>query len=173
MTRSTKIYVAIVAGLAALWTYLMYRSAPTASSVMITDALILCGLAVAAELLSFLLPRSATGSMGFIPYFAAAIVVPSWPSVVSVILVKAAVELWTRRAPIKAVLNISSHALMELIAISTYTLLGGVSLHAFPDLFNLTHVTKVVGLAALVAFAAAHLANNIIVTGAIAFSSGR
>jgi putative nucleotidyltransferase with HDIG domain len=173
MRSITRFYVAGVATTALIWTYVMYRQAPLAPASMLTDALILCGLAVAAELLSFLLPRSATGSMGFIPYFAAAIVVPSWPSVVSVILVKAAVELWTRRTPIKALLNISSHALMELIAVSTYTVLGGVSLRAFDNLFDLTHVTKVAGIPALVAFAAAHLANNIIVTGAIAFSSGR
>src|SRR5678815_588662 len=109
MRGITRIYVAGVAATALVWTYVMYRSAPLAPQSMLTDALILCGLAVAAELLSFLLPRSATGSMGFIPYFAAAIVVPSWPSVVSVVLVKAAVELWTRRAPIKAILNVSSH----------------------------------------------------------------
>jgi putative nucleotidyltransferase with HDIG domain len=173
MRSITRFYVAGVAATALTWTYVMYRSAPLAPQSMLTDALILCGLAVAAELLSFLLPRSATGSMGFIPYFAAAIVVPSWPSVVSVVLVKAAVELWTRRAPIKAILNVSSHAMMELIAVSTYTVLGGVSLRSFENLFDLTHVTKVAGLPALIAFAAAHLANNIIVTGAIAFSSGR
>ena len=151
----------------------MYRAAPATAPSMMTDALILCVLAVTAELLSFLLPRSATGSMGFIPYFAAAIVVPAWPSVACVILVKTAVELWTRRAPIKAVLNVSSHAIMELIAVSTFLVLGGVGLRSIDNLFDLTHVTRVAGLPALVAFAAAHFANNLIVTGAIAFSSGR
>lgn len=151
----------------------MYRSAPAVPASMMTDALILCGLALTAELLSFLLPRSASGSMGFIPYFAAAIVVPAWPSVVCVILVKSAVEIWTRRAPIKAVLNVSAHALMELIAVSTFLALGGVGLRGFENLFDLTHVTRVAGLPALVAFAAAHFANNLIVTAAIAFSSGR
>jgi putative nucleotidyltransferase with HDIG domain len=140
---------------------------------MLTDASILCGLAVAAELLSFLLPRSATGSIGFIPYFAAAVVVPSWVSVVSVILVKASVELWIRRAPIKAVLNVSAHAVMELTAVTVFLALGGHSLRVFDNILDLTQITKDSGLPALVAFVCAHLANNTIVTGVIAVSSGK
>jgi HD-GYP domain-containing protein (c-di-GMP phosphodiesterase class II) len=140
---------------------------------MINDALILCGLAIAAELMRFLMPVSATGSMGFIPYFAAAIVVPAWPSVVCVILVKAAVELWTRRAPIKALLNISAHALAELLVVSVYLALGGVALHSIGNIHDLTHVTYVAGIPALIAFLIAHFSNNMMVTIAIALSSGR
>ena len=173
MRRITHYYVAGVAALAAAWTCALFATSPATSRVMVTDALILCALAITAELLSFLLPRAATGSIGFIPYFAAAVVVPAWPSVACVIVVKAAGELWTRRAPIKAILNVSSHALMELVAITVYTSLGGVSLRTIPDLRDLTHVTRIAGVPALVAFAIAHVANNLIVTGAIASSSGR
>jgi putative nucleotidyltransferase with HDIG domain len=140
---------------------------------MLTDAFILGALAITAEFLAYVLPRSASGSIGFIPYFAAAVVVPGWPSVVSVILVKCARELWVRRAPIKAILNVSSHALMELVAVAVFLGLGGQSLRTVGDLFNLTHVTKVVGIAALIAFIAANITNNLLVTGAIAVSSGR
>lgn len=173
MRKVTRVYVASVAAAAVIGTLLLYRSAPSASSAMLSDALILCALAITAELLSYLLPRSATGSIGFIPYFAAAIVVPGWPSVVSVILIKSVSELWARRAPIKALLNISAHAVMELVAVSVFLGLGGKSLRSIGDLLNLTHVTYVAGIPALVAFVAAHVANNVIVTGAIAVSSGR
>ena len=78
-----------------------------------------------------------------------------------------------RRAPIKAVLNVSSHALMELVAVSVFLALGGEGFASVGNLFDLTHVTRAAGIAALVAFIAAHLANNLIVTGAIALSSGR
>src|SRR3954462_7265014 len=125
MRSIIRVYVAGVAATALIWTFVLYRSAPGATQTMRTDALILCGLAVAAEMLSFLLPRSATGSIGFIPYFAAAVVVPRWPSVACVILVKSLVELWTRREPIKAALNIASHALMEMTAVGVYVMLGG------------------------------------------------
>lgn len=173
MRGATRSYVAAVTLLAAIWTLVLYRSAPMASPTMLTDALVLCGLSVAAELLSFLLPQSASGSIGFIPYFAAAVVVPSWPSVVSVVLVKAVMELRIRRTPIKALLNISAHAVMELVAVSVYLGLGGQSLRSIEHLHDLTHVTRVAGIPALLAFVTAHLANNVIVTAVIAVSSGR
>jgi HD-GYP domain-containing protein (c-di-GMP phosphodiesterase class II) len=173
MRNQTRLFVAGVALAAGLWTILLYWRAPSVSPAMINDALILCGLAIAAELLRFLMPVSATGSMGFIPYFAAGIVVPRWPSVVCVILVKAAVELWTRRAPIKAVLNISSHAVAELVVVSVYLALGGVSLTSFANIHDLTRVTYAAGIPALVAFLVAHFTNNLIVTMAIALSSDR
>jgi HD-GYP domain-containing protein (c-di-GMP phosphodiesterase class II) len=173
MRNYTRLYVAGVALVAALWTIVLFWRAPGVSPSMINDALILCGLAIAAELMRFLMPVSATGSMGFIPYFAAAIVVPAWPSVVCVILVKAAVELWTRRAPIKALLNISAHALAELLVVSVYLALGGVALHSIGNIHDLTHVTYVAGIPALIAFLIAHFSNNMMVTIAIALSSGR
>jgi HD-GYP domain-containing protein (c-di-GMP phosphodiesterase class II) len=173
MRSSTRLYVSVVTAAAAIWTVALYRHSPDIPQALVTDALILCALAIAAELLRFLLPASATGSIGFIPYFAAAVVVPAWPSVVCVVLVKSIVELWQRRAPIKAVLNISAHAMMELIAVTVYLGLGGVALGMVADPRNLTHVTRIAGLPALIAFAVAHLANNVIVTAAIALSSGR
>src|SRR5215831_5981121 len=149
-TTPIRCYVAAVVGLAVLGAYLMYRAAPMAVPSMFSDALILCGLAIAAELLSFLLPRSATGSIGFIPYLAAAIVVPGWPSVVSVMIVKAVAEISRRRAPIKATLNVASHGAMEVVAVSTYLALGGVGLRSIPHLLDLTEVTKTAGVPALV-----------------------
>jgi HD-GYP domain-containing protein (c-di-GMP phosphodiesterase class II) len=173
MQTRTRLFVAGVGAAAGLWTILLYASAPNVSSSMINDALILCGLAIAAELLCFLMPVSATGAISFIPYLAAGIVVPRWPSVVSVILVKSAVELWSRRAPIKALLNISSHAIAELVVVSVYLALGGVGLSTIGNVHDLTHVTYIAGIPALVAFLAAHFTNNLIVTTAIALSSNR
>ena len=173
MRTATRWYVAAVAAVAVIWSYLLFRNAPGASSTMLSDASVLCGLAIVSEALSFLLPRAASGSIGFIPYFAAAVVVPSWPSVVCVAGVKAAFELLARRTPVKAILNISAHALMELVAVSVYLGLHGQSLRLVEPIRDLTHVTRAVGLPALVAFVAAHVTNNVIVTGAIAVSSGR
>jgi hypothetical protein len=62
---------------------------------------------------------------------------------------------------------------MELVAVSVFLGLGGHSLRAVTNPLDLTQVTRLAGLPALLAFVAAHLANNIIVTGVIAVSSGR
>jgi len=169
----TKVYVAAMAGLALVWGVMLYMHAPVVSRTTIYDALLLCALAVTAQLLSYLLPKAATGSIGFIPYFAAAIVVPSWPSVVCVLVIKTSVEIWMRRPPLKAVLNIAAHTTMELVAVTTYLALGGVSLRELPNLLDLSHVTLAAAGPALVAFFVASVANNVIVFGAIAISSNR
>lgn len=173
MRDTVKPYVTLVAVMALVGSGLLYLSSPGVSHSMLADALLLCGLATTAELLSFLLPKSAAGSMGFIPYFAAAIMVPAWPSVLSVVLVKATVEIWSRRAPIKAILNVSAHALMEIVAIGVFVLLGGQGLRQIPNLLNLAHVTRVSAAPALIAFFSASITANVVVTGAIARSSGR
>lgn len=166
-------YVWLVVAATVASTGLMYVSSPNVAPSAVTDALLLCALAITAELLGFLLPRAATGSIGFIPYFASAIVIPQWPSVVAVILVKAAVEIWSRRPLIKAALNISAHALGEVMAVTVFVALGGVSLRAIPNLTDLAHVTQVAAVPALMAFLVGSVANNLIVTKAIALSTDR
>src|SRR6188768_3636245 len=120
MRAKLNLYVASIVGLAFLGTLVTYRTAPASVGSTLTDALLLCGLAIFAELLAFILPRSAAGTIAFIPYFAAAIAIPSWPSVVSVVVVKTAVELWLRREFLKAALNIAAHTLMQLVGIGAF-----------------------------------------------------
>jgi putative nucleotidyltransferase with HDIG domain len=172
MHRKTRLYVACVSIVAAIWTVLTYREAPGFRPGLLSDALLLCSLAITAEFLSYLLPKAATGSIAFIPYFAAAIVAPNWTSVLGVVLVKAGVEVWRRKSPIKAVLNVSAYALMQNAAIKIYIGFGGVALREL-DRLNLAQATREAGLQALAAFALAMLAQNLLVLGAIAIDSGR
>jgi putative nucleotidyltransferase with HDIG domain len=173
MRSRVNAYVACVVAATAIGGAILYRMTPDVPASMLSDAFFLCGLAVTAELLSFLLPRAAVGSISFIPYFAAAIVVPSWVTVLSVVVVKGVAECWVRRPALKATLNVSAHALGEVIAIGVFVALGGVSLRAIPNLLDLTNVTRLAAAPALIAFFAASVANNLIVTRAIALSSGR
>jgi putative nucleotidyltransferase with HDIG domain len=73
----------------------------------------------------------------------------------------------------KAVFNVASHAIMESTAVSLYLGLGGVSLFAITNVSGVSHVTKVVGVAALVSCVAALTLNNLLVTCAVAISAGR
>jgi len=68
---------------------------------------------------------------------------------------------------------VSAHALMEIVAIGVFLLLGGQGLRQIPNLLNLTHVTRVSAAPALIAFFAASITANVVVTGAIARSTGR
>ena len=172
MRYKTQAYVTSVAVVAAIWAALNYRAAPGVHAGMLTDALLLCSLAVTAEFLSYVLPKAATGTIAFIPYFAAAIVAPHWTSVLGVVVVKIGVELWRRRPVLKIVLNVSAYALMQLVVITVYTGFGGVALRDL-DRLSLAQATRQAGFQALAAFALAMVAQNLIVLGAIALDSGR
>jgi putative nucleotidyltransferase with HDIG domain len=172
MRNKTRVYVACVGIAAAVWAVITYREAPGFRPGLLSDALLLCSLAITAEFLSYLLPKAATGSIAFIPYFAAAIVAPNWTSVLGVVLVKAGVEIWRRKPAIKAVLNVSAYALMQNVAITVYTGFGGVGLREL-DKLSLAQVTRETGIQALAAFALAMLTQNLLVLGAIAIDSGR
>jgi len=172
MRYKTQAYVTSVAVVAAIWAALCYRAAPGIHAGMLTDALLLCSLAVTAEFLSYVLPKAATGTIAFIPYFAAAIVTPHWTSVLGVVVVKIVVELWRRRSALKIVLNVSAYALMQLVVITIYTGFGGVALRDL-DRLSLAQATRQAGIQALAAFALAMVAQNLIVLGAISLDSGR
>jgi putative nucleotidyltransferase with HDIG domain len=172
MRNKTRVYVACVTVVAIIWTTISYRSASDVQPGMLYDALLLCGLAVTAEALNYLLPKAATGSISFIPYFSAAIIAPNWTSVFSVVLVKAGIEVWRRKPAIKTLLNVSAYALMQLVAITVYTGFGGVALREV-DRMTFTQATRVAGGQALLAFALAMVANNLLVHAAIAIDSGR
>jgi putative nucleotidyltransferase with HDIG domain len=172
MRYKTQIYVASVAIAAAVWAAFSYRATPGFRPGMLSDTVLLCSLAVTAEFLSYVLPKAATGSIAFIPYFAAAVVAPNWTSILGVVVVKVGVEIWRRKPLIKAVLNIAAYALMQLVAITIYTGFGGVALREL-DHLSLAQVTRQTGVQALAAFVLAMVAQNLIVLGAIALDSGR
>jgi HD-GYP domain-containing protein (c-di-GMP phosphodiesterase class II) len=172
MRASTRLYVIVVCGAAVISGLALYAFGP-ATSPSLVDVLLLSGLAIVGETLSILLPRSATGTMGFIPYFALAILVPDWQSVAAVAVVKVVSEFWVRREFAKGIFNIAAHVSMQSIVIAAYLALGGQSLLTVADLAHLTHVTRMVGGPALVACAIGLLVNTALVSGVVAIESGR
>jgi putative nucleotidyltransferase with HDIG domain len=173
MRRNTQSYVAAVFATALVGGWLLYRASIPISAAVLTDVAVLSALGITAELLAILLPRSAIGTFSFIPYFTAAIIVPSWPTVAAVAIVKAAAEIWSRRPALKAVLNISAHTIGVLGVIVIYRTLGGVALRNVPNVGHLADATRAAAVPALLAFVIASTINNLIVTAAIAISSGR
>ena len=172
MPNKTRVYVGCVAITAVVWAVISYALAPGFRSGALSDALLLCSLAMTAEFLSYVLPKAATGSIAFIPYFSAAIIAPNWTSVLGVVVVKTIVEVFRRKPLIKAVLNVSAYAVMQLVAITIYTGFGGVALRQLEHL-NLVQVTSMAGIQALGSAALAMLAQNLLVLGAMAVDTGR
>lgn len=172
MQRQVQRYVGLVAALAvaqfvAIWIFI------PAGGERVTSALVLLGaLAIVAEALGFVISSSATGSIAFIPYFAAILVVPSWVSVAVAIGIKMAVETSKRAEPIKAIFNIAQHTLTVGIALIAYRALGGQSMLDFVDR-GLAATTLETGLPAVIALTVSFLVNTALVSGVIALSRGR
>jgi len=173
MRTQVKVYVGSVVAIALLLSGVVVRTASTATTSQAVDAVILCVLAIAGELLAYSAPRRAIGSIGYIPYFAAAILVPNWLSIATVTLIRATLEAGSQREGIKRTLNIASHAMMQSVVILVYLGLGGKPLAATPAHSSLALIAREFGTPALTAFVAALFVNNLTIVTAIALSSGR
>jgi HD-GYP domain-containing protein (c-di-GMP phosphodiesterase class II) len=174
MRSRIELYVYAVAVAAAGLTCLVYSHWHVDTATPVVDIAILSALALAGEMLGFVLPkRSAKGSIGFIPFFAAAILAPSWQTIAAVLVVRVGLEVAERREWIKSVLNVASHALMAATAVTLYLALGGKSLFEDAGTRTLTEVTQRDGLPALIAFTIAFFVNNWVVVTAIALATGR
>lgn len=96
-----------------------------------TSILFLVALGLAADLLAYKLPRQADASVAFIPFVAAALIVPTWTTAVAVAGTKLLSEAIRKKSPVKVCFN----ALQSLLAISasilSFRLLGGVALPNF------------------------------------------
>ena len=172
MRTRTNLYIAFVASLALGSEAGLYLSAPVLVPGALTAVLVLAALAIAAEALSFLLPKSATASLVFIPFFASALLVPAWPTVAVIIVETFIVHLTLRRQKRKSIFNVFQRALSVGAAIWIYRSLGGVGLLGLGgDTLSPVHLTAHVGIAALIACALALMLNNMLVSGVIAISA--
>lgn len=165
-------YVSILAVLAVGQFVALYSLHPEVDTRHVSALILLGALAIVAESLSFFLSAAAKGSIAFIPYLASILVVPSWTAVAVAVGIKLCVEVSRRAEPIKALFNVSQHALTTGLALIVYAALGGESLLAFADA-GLSAASLHVGLPAVAALSASFFVNTTLVSGAIALSTGR
>ena len=133
----------------------------------LTAVVFLGVLALAAELLAFLMPRGVVGSLSAMPALAGVMISPSWYSVVAIVIVVAVVESNRKSDFPKAVFNTAQYGLSIGLASLVYLRLGGVPLY---DLSKpgIVELTMIVGFPALVAFTVAMATNTILVSVAVA-----
>jgi putative nucleotidyltransferase with HDIG domain len=170
MTRFARLYVGFVC-LAALTAALLLRAHQTTiGQDAIAAIALLSGLAIVAQLLGFLLPWGARGTVAHIPYLAAVLVAPSWVTVAAVCAVKLVTESLGSASPIKAAFNAGQTCLALTLSIAVYAALGGSSFLAAPDL-GLGPLTRSVGVAAFAAISVAFFVNAALVSVAVALTS--
>src|SRR5438067_13127350 len=115
--QTTVLGAALVSGIA------LFAHSPRITPGDLFAVLLLSILAIVAELLGFVLPNSARGSIAFIPYLACALVVPSWSTIIGVVVVRALVEATNRNKISSSLLNVALQALSVSGAIWVYRML--------------------------------------------------
>ena len=128
MLMRINVYVAAVCLVAIASLLALYAIAPAYNPEHAAAALCFAALGVFANALTYSVGRGTLGSIAFIPFLTAAILAPSWVTVVAIALSMAAREVLTRRGIVKAVFNIAQFALATGSAILVYRSLDGQSL---------------------------------------------
>jgi len=128
-------------------------------------------LALTAELLAFVLPRGAKGSVAFIPYMATVLLVPGFAALVTIAIVKSIAELAGKRDTQRQVFNIAQLSFTFAATILIYRALGGVSMLDLHGL-GLQEMTRRVAAAAFIAFVSSFILNTLVVSRVIALSTG-
>jgi putative nucleotidyltransferase with HDIG domain len=164
-------YVALVCALALGGGYFLYRVNPGIPSDQVATLATLACLALTAELLAFVLPRGASGSIAFIPYIASVLLVPGFPALLTVAVVKTAAELAGRRERVRLIFNVAQLSLTICITILVYRALGGISLLTLQGL-GIQKMTLRVGAPAFICFVCAFVLNTLVVSRVIALSTG-
>lgn len=170
MRNRTSPFVLAVVGAAAAVTLLLRANHAILSPEQTAAIVMLCSFALVGDLLLFLLPRGALGSIAFIPNLCAVLVAPSWYTVVGMLIQKSIAESARKADFQKAVFNIAQHGLSIGLAALVFLKLGGTS---FLDVGNTTiaEITRTNGLAAFAAFVAFFISNTLLVSTAIALST--
>jgi putative nucleotidyltransferase with HDIG domain len=150
---------------------LIYNGDPSLPSGGLEAVLLLSALALVAEVLAFLLPGSARGSLAFIPYLAGVLLMPHWILLPAVGIVKGISERAARIEWRRTIFNVAVHVGMMAVAIWTYVGLGGRGLLSLGAL-TLQEATVAVGAAGLAATATAFILNSLCVSTVIALSAG-
>jgi putative nucleotidyltransferase with HDIG domain len=156
--------------LALVASWLLFVEAPPAKDWSASTIVPLAFVALTAELMAFLLPRGATGSISFIPFMTAVVLVPNAAALAAIVCVRAVVELARRKPVMKFFFNTGQVMLTYAVAIVVYRALGGES---FRDLraLSVNQLTLAVGVPMMVAYAITFVMNTLLVSQVIALST--
>jgi hypothetical protein len=149
----------------------VYLIEPSVSAESLAAIGLMAVLAVVAEALAFAQAVSASGSIAFIPYFAAVLIAPNWATVLVVGGIRALADISARREGVKTLFNSAQHVLILALAVLVFHALGGTSLLVLGDA-TLPEATLAVGGAALAGFSLTYLMSGLLVSGAIAITKG-
>ena len=169
MGNKTTPLILAVAGAAAAFGLLVPAPASQFPSQELTAVTVLGVLALAAELLAFLMPKGVVGSIAAMPALAAIMVSPSWYAVAAAVVAVGIAESIRKSEFPKAVFNIAQYGLSVGLSAFVYLSLGGRSLYDVGPL-GIGEATVQFGVPAFAAFTAAMATNTLLVSLVVALS---
>lgn len=134
--------------------------------------LVLAAFGIGADALDYKHQHTVSGSIGFIPWTACAVISPSAPTLVAVGAASVTVQLLKRRHWLKAVFNVAQVILASSIAIIVYRALGGQVLTTSSGRPFITTAATCL-LPTVAAVATYTLINAATVSGVVARSEGK
>lgn len=164
-------YVGSICGVSLISAFALYQETPGIPTTAVATLATLGFLALTAELLAFVLPRGARGSVAFIPYMATVLLVPSFAALVTIAAVKTLAEIAGKRDRQRQIFNIAQLTFTFAITILIYRALGGVSMLRLHGL-TIQAITMRVGAASFVAFVCSFILNTLVVSRVIGLSTG-
>lgn len=165
-----KFFVQLVCCLALIATAVLGYAAPAPSDWSLATVVTLGVVALSAEFMGFLLPRGAAGSISFIPYMTAVVLVPNVSALVAIVGARAIVEFARRREAVKFFFNTGQLLLTYALAILAYRALGGTSLFELREL-TVAQLTVAVGLPMMVSYVFTFALNTLLVSQVVALAT--
>jgi putative nucleotidyltransferase with HDIG domain len=164
-------YVRLVYLMAIATAIVVWRMYPPPLDWGFSSIATLAALALTAELMGFLLPRGATGSISFIPYMTAVLVMPNFAALGAIPVARLLGDVARKKEPRKALFNVAQLTLAYSLSILVYNALGGKGLFVLREL-TVAQVTMAVGIPMIIAYSVTFAVNGLLVSGVIALSSG-
>lgn len=164
-------FIRIVCALAVASALLLWMYAPPSPDWTFKTVATLAVFALTAELMAFLLPRGASGSIAFVPYMTAVMLVPNFAALLAIPAARFIGEAAKRKDPKKTLFNVAQLTLAYSIAILAYRGTGGRSLFDLKEL-STAEATVVVGIPTLTAYFITVAINTLLVSCIIALTSG-
>lgn len=166
----TRAYIQFVVLAAIAAGIVVWRQFPPALDWNVGTIATLAALAATAELMGFLLPRGASGSISFIPYMTTVLLVPNFAALPAIVAARAIAELVKRRDALKFAFNSAQLLLVYAISVAIFRAMGGRSLFDLRDL-SVAETTVAVGLPMAVAYIVTFALNTLLVSQVVALST--
>lgn len=172
MSNPRRAYEIVITCCALTVGWALYAIEPAIPTEGLEALFFLCVLAFVAEVLALLMPNTIYGSVAFVPYLSAVLIVPHWITVVGVAAVRLVLEVCARRVLHKAIFNIAQQSLAVACAVLVFKFTAGESMYALSG-YSLSQITIINGLPTLAAFVVSFAVNTSLVAGHVSVSTAR